>query len=55
MRLAKNESKIEKSPINRQVLDGYKLRKLGWKAQFSIREGISHSVQILRDCAVEGI
>lgn len=55
MRLAKNESKIEKSPINRQVLDGYKLRKLGWKAQFSIREGISHSVQILRDCAVGGI
>lgn len=38
---------IETSPIERQVLDGGKLKELGWKAQFSIREGIKHSVQVL--------
>lgn len=40
---------MEKSPIQRQVLDGEKLMALGWKAQFSIQEGIEHSISILKE------
>ena len=43
------EERIEKSPIQRQVLDGEKLVTLGWKAQFSIQEGIGHSISILKE------
>ncbi len=42
------EENMEKSPIQRQVLDGEKLMELGWKAQFSIQEGIEHSISILK-------
>ena len=43
------EESMEKSPIQRQVLDGEKLMALGWKAQFSIQEGIEHSISILKE------
>ncbi len=42
------ESK-EKSPINFQVMDNAKLKAFGWRPFFSIKDGIKHSVQIMRN------
>lgn len=37
---------IQPSPFSRAVLDGNKLEKLGWKAEFGIRRGIKHTFYI---------
>lgn len=36
------------SPISRQVLDGTQLNALGWKAAFSIEDGMRHTLEILK-------
>lgn len=48
MQLPTEAECIERSPIERQVLDGRRLRNFGWDAQFSLREGIIHTIQILQ-------
>lgn len=49
MQLPTNEEYMERSPIERQILDGSRLRALGWNANFSIKKGILHSIEILKD------
>ncbi len=36
------------SKATKAVLDSGKLQRLGWKAQFSMREGLKHTIEILR-------
>lgn len=36
-----------RSPIPKQVLDTTKLESLGWKGHFSVKDGITHTLQIL--------
>lgn len=40
------------SVVTKAVLDGSKLEKLGWKADFDIRKGIAHTIEIMK--AMEG-
>ena len=49
MQLPTNEEYMERSPIERQILDGSRLRALGWNANFSIKKGILQSIEILKD------
>ena len=37
------------SPISKQVLSSSKVERLGWKPAFSVEEGISHTLRILRE------
>jgi len=39
----------ERSPISKQVLDSSRLQKLGWKGQYSLSQGISHTLQISKN------
>ena len=39
----------ERSPISRQVLDAKKLCQLGWKGQYPLHKGISHTLGILKE------
>ena len=39
----------EQTPITRAVLDSHKIEALGWKSQFRPREGIGHTLKILKD------
>lgn len=43
------------SPISRAVLSNEKLRSLGWRSQFTLEEGIAHTVAIEREicCRVQ--
>ena len=41
--------KAELSPIAKQVLDSRKLEGIGWKGQFTIEEGIRHTLNIMRE------
>lgn len=43
-------AKQEQSPIAKQVLDSQKLECLGWRGQFSVEQGIAHTLQVLREC-----
>ena len=38
----------ERTPISRQVLDSNKLLQLGWRGQYPLKKGISHTLNILR-------
>lgn len=38
-----------RSPIARQVLSTDKLEALGWRGQFTLQEGVRHTLQILRE------
>jgi nucleoside-diphosphate-sugar epimerase len=42
-------AKAEMTPIAKQVLSSRKLEALGWKGQFTVEEGIRHTLQILRE------
>lgn len=39
----------ERTPISRQILDAKKLCQLGWKGQFPLKKGISHTLGILNE------
>ncbi len=38
-----------RSPIAKQVLDTTKLENLGWRGEYSVKEGIAHTLQILHE------
>ena len=38
------------NPMNNSALDSKKIQHLGYKETFSVKEGITHTVQILRKC-----
>ena len=42
-------AKAEMTPIAKQVLSSKKLESLGWKGQFTIEEGIRHTLNIMRE------
>ena len=42
-------AKAEMSPIAKQVLSSKKLEGLGWKGQFTVEEGIRHTLNIMRE------
>ena len=42
-------AKAEMTPIAKQVLSSAKLEGLGWKGQFTVEEGIRHTLDIMRD------
>lgn len=42
-------AKAEMTPIAKQVLSSKKLEALGWKGQFTIEEGIRHTLNIMRE------
>lgn len=42
-------AKAEMTPIAKQVLSSQKLESLGWKGQFTIAEGIKHTLDIMRE------
>ena len=42
-------AKAEMTPIAKQVLSSSKLESLGWKGQFTIEEGIRHTLDIMRE------
>ena len=42
-------AKAEMTPIAKQVLCSKKLESLGWKGQFSIEDGIRHTLDIMRE------
>lgn len=41
--------KLEQTPITRAVLASDKLESLGWQGSFSVREGIEHTLKILKE------
>lgn len=42
-------AKAEMTPIAKQVLSSRKLEGLGWKGQFTVEEGIRHTLNIMRE------
>ncbi|MDE5763713.1 MAG: NAD-dependent epimerase/dehydratase family protein [Ruminococcus sp.] len=42
-------AKAEMTPIVKQVLSSQKLEELGWKGQFTVAEGIKHTLNIMRE------
>ena len=42
-------AKAEMTPIAKQVLSSKKLESLGWKGQFTVEEGIRHTLNIMRE------
>ena len=38
---------MEQSPIPHQVLNTSKLEQLGWAGQYTLEEGIGHTLEIL--------
>ena len=42
-------AKAEMTPIAKQVLSSKKLESLGWRGQFTVEEGIKHTLQIMRE------
>lgn len=42
-------AKAEMTPIAKQVLSSKKLEALGWKGQFTVEEGIRHTLNIMRE------
>lgn len=46
---AQGTAKEELSPISGAVLDAGKLERLGWKGRYTIREGILHTYQIVKE------
>lgn len=42
-------AKAEMTPIAKQVLCSKKLEALGWKGQFTVEEGIRHTLKIMRE------
>ena len=42
-------AKAEMTPIAKQVLSSKKLESLGWQGQFTVEEGIKHTLQIMRE------
>ena len=48
LRLPNQTEKEERTPIENQILSDKALEKLGWKKNFSIKEGIKHSIEIMR-------
>ena len=42
-------AKAEMTPIAKQVLSSKKLEGLGWKGQFTVEEGIRHTLDIMRE------
>lgn len=42
-------AKAEMTPIAKQVLSSKKLEALGWKGQFTVAEGIKHTLNIMRE------
>ena len=42
-------AKAEATPIVKQVLSSKKLEALGWQGQFTVEEGIKHTLQIMRE------
>ena len=42
-------AKAEMTPISKQVLSSKKLESLGWRGQFTVEEGIKHTLQIMRE------
>ena len=42
-------AKAEMTPIAKQVLSSKKLEGLGWKGQFTVEEGIRHTLNIMRE------
>lgn len=42
-------AKAEMTPIAKQVLNSNKLESLGWKGNFTVEEGIKHTLQIMRE------
>ena len=42
-------AKAEMTPIAKQVLSSKKLESLGWRGQFTVEEGIRHTLQIMRE------
>lgn len=45
-------AKIEMTPIAKQVLNGDKLERLGWRGQFDLHKGIKHTLQIMRELEI---
>lgn len=46
----KSEHHLGDTPITYQVLDATKLKMLGWREQFSILEGIEHTLKTMSSC-----
>lgn len=44
----KTSKNTNDSPIQKQILDSEKLEKLGWNAQYDIKKGIKHTLEILQ-------
>ena len=42
-------AKAEMTPIAKQVLNSKKLEALGWQGQFTVEEGIRHTLDIMRE------
>lgn len=42
-------AKAEMTPIAKQVLSSKKLEELGWKGQFTVEEGIRHTLDIMKE------
>lgn len=42
-------AKAEMTPIAKQVLSSEKLEQLGWRGQFTVEEGIRHTIRIMRE------
>ena len=42
-------AKAEMTPIAKQVLSSQKLEQLGWRGQFTIEEGIGHTIRIMKE------
>ena len=47
--LAGETVKEEMTPIEKQVLDSRKLEMLGWKGQFTVKEGIRRILEVMKD------
>lgn len=45
--IASDQEKLGFSKVNNAILDSTKLKKLGWNAFFSIKEGIKHTLNIM--------
>ena len=48
LQLPNQTEKEERTPIKNQILSDKALRELGWKKKFSIKEGMEHSIEIMR-------
>ena len=47
MQLPNQTEKEERTPIENQILSDKAWLELGWKKNFSIKEGMEHSIEIM--------